>query len=126
MTTPREHLRAFLLALFVAAIVFLLLFGPLWLLTASARAHDWYDPICCSDRDCAPIPFSSVRVTAQGYAITLSPDQHPMLANEMTPHEWLIPFGSPKVRDSKDDAYHACIVPGSRRLLCFYALPMGV
>ena len=36
-----------------------------------SRAHSWFDPWCCNDRDCQPIPDSAVRITPQGYVITL-------------------------------------------------------
>jgi hypothetical protein len=84
------------------------------LFTASyAKAHSWYDPACCSDRDCEPIPHESVQVTPSGYL-------------------WagmLIPFAEARISMDKD--YHVCrgvytgiLIQPSMQKPCFYA-PMG-
>lgn len=47
-------------------------------------AHSWYDADCCSARDCAPIPASTVTLTGEGYAVTLHPGDH-FMADADTP-----------------------------------------
>ena len=95
----------------VLAVGLLLVFQP-W----SAWAHSWYDPWCCSGKDCAPIPFSAVREIQGGYQITLKPGDHPLVTRV---HVFQIE--QVKVKRSKDDQYHACLFPTEDRLLCFYA-----
>ena len=33
---------------------------PVLLIAAFMLVHSWYDPICCSDRDCRPVPATDV------------------------------------------------------------------
>ena len=87
-----------------------------WLILATgAEAHDWYEPVCCSDTDCAPIPDSAVREGPNGYEVTLQPGQHPMVKE---PLSYVVPYD--KVRQSPDGKYHACITATGYRP-CFYA-----
>lgn len=85
-------------------------------------AHDWYDPTCCSDKDCAPIPSSAVKITKNGYEVTLMLGQHPMVRTRLFQ---VIPFADEDVMPSQDEHYHACVMPGSPsagmpRIICFY------
>lgn len=72
----------------------------------TAAAHSWYDPWCCSDRDCNPYPSAKVSVTDVGYRL-----------DDGT----LVPFD--EARTSQDGNYHRCVLNGRQR--CFYAPPMG-
>jgi hypothetical protein len=92
----------------------------LFLASAPASGHGWYDPFCCSGRDCAPIPFSAVTITEDGYLVTLGPGDHIMVRS---PVEHLAPYG--EVRESRDDSFHACLFPDQSVLRCLYAPPFG-
>lgn len=93
-------------------------------LTATAQVafgHSWYDPTCCSGRDCAPIPDDSVTVTPEGYHVRLEPGDHPLVKSVI---DTVIPFGSDDVMPSQDEHYHACVSMGSPSVdptvLCLY------
>ena len=97
-------------ALFIGA---LLVIGLQFLAMSYAKAHSWYEPECCSDKDCEPIPPETVQVTPSGYL-------------------WagiLIPFAEARI--SMDRDYHVCrgqytgiLIQPSMKKPCFYA-PMG-
>lgn len=97
-----------------------------WLFLATiapASAHEapagWkYDNYCCGGNDCQPIPYSAVRITPQGYEVTLQPNQHLMAKRE---HKKLFRYS--EVRKSPDDQYHACILPNSQEFRCLYVPP---
>ena len=78
----------------------------------SARSHSWYDPDCCSDRDCEPV--STVTFVAS------DPSAVPVMVVTTS-------FGTKpltdrtKIRQSKDSRMHACIYQGE--LLCIYMPP---
>jgi hypothetical protein len=104
-------------------------FAAAWSLVAAgeALAHDapsgWaYDPACCSNRDCAPIAADHVRVTAQGYAVSLPVGAHPMVRDGVVSR--VVSYGA--TRPSGDGMFHACVLPGSQHLVCLYAPPGGV
>lgn len=84
----------------------------LLLLTTSAVAHEapsgWkYDHDCCHDRDCAPVE----NLTYLNDGTMLARTKH----------------GEGKVtsqtqrRPSGDTEYHACIMPSTNHVICFYA-----
>lgn len=50
------------------AVLFVVWIVLQWLIHP-ARAHDWYPAVCCSQKDCQPIPESRVRVTPEGYQV---------------------------------------------------------
>lgn len=84
------------------------------LMSAPALAHDWYDAMCCSSRDCAPIP--DPEWTPDGWRVRLMPGQHPMVTEQL---DAIVPFDA--VRPSQDGGYHACVVPYQRdRVRCLY------
>lgn len=93
------------------------------------RAHEamsgWrYDPWCCTpELDCAEIPTEAVRITRDGYLVTLRPGDHKMLAREPEPRSYLIRFRDARV--SPDGRYHACIYPTPETMRCFFAPPQG-
>lgn len=69
-------------------------------------AHSWYDPECCSEKDC--VEFTGT-VASEGSGFRLMPN------NVFVPKQ--------NVRHSKDDKVHVCI-PGDGRVRCLY-LPVG-
>jgi hypothetical protein len=89
---------------------------------AAAFAHNapdgWaYDPRCCGGHDCHPIPADEVRVTPDGYLVTIpASDTAAALRRLFHYHE---------VLESGDGQYHACIIPGSGEFRCFYVPPLG-
>jgi hypothetical protein len=68
------------------------------LLSSEARAHSWYEPRCCSDRDC--FPTTEVLETPFGTFYQNRPVE-------------------PRViRRGMDDSYHVCVRGG--QILCVY------
>lgn len=86
----------------------------------SASAHSWYNPVCCSDRDCAPVPFEAVEITDDGYRVTLHAGDHVMVSSTVV---HLVAY--PDVLKSRDGNYHACLFPNQNVMRCFYAPPFG-
>jgi hypothetical protein len=67
------------------------------LLPAPALSHSWYDGDCCSEKDCAEIPFvQTPRIVPGGYIL----------------HDgtW-VGVDDKKRRDSKDARWHRCEHP---------------
>jgi hypothetical protein len=96
------------------------------LLLAAAAVPAWdhaapvgwsYDAWCCGGQDCHPIPREEVRVTPEGYLVTIPQDGDARDLSRL--------FRYDEVRESGDGQYHACIIPGSRQFRCFYVPPMG-
>lgn len=87
---------------------------------SAAAAHDWYEPVCCSGRDCVPVRASAV-VTDGGWLVRLGPADHPMLN---VGAEYFVPYDDFRVRPSQDDRFHVCISNVERYLLCLY-VPEG-
>ena len=92
----------------VAGAVALLALGLLLASPAQSAAHEWYDPDCCSDADCAPVTW-------------LGRDADGRIWVE-TSHGKARLTTAASVRVSHDGMRHACIHNG--RLLCLY-LPPG-
>jgi len=94
----------------------------LFVLATSARAHEWYDPWCCNDHDCAPIPATSVKWTPHGWQVEVCKGDHPMMDHPEAPACIHGVFAHPEeanvepyvrpARWSQDRDWHACIVPG--------------
>jgi hypothetical protein len=75
-------------------------------------AHSWYDPDCCSDRDCEAV--SAVTYVAS------DPGSVPVMV--VTTSFGTKPVTSKtKIRESKDSRMHACIYQGA--LICLYMPP---
>lgn len=77
-------------------------------LATAAQAHSWYPSECCSDRDCAPVPASTVREAPEGFTILPQGD--------------FVPRGKEKF--SPDGAYHVCRYP-SGGLICLFVPARG-
>lgn len=106
-------------ALYIAATVFFL--------SRPAAAHTapsgWsYDLACCSDQDCAPISSDLVRITDEGFVVTVAPGDHPLVT---VPTTYVFPHGDPRIRFSGDEDYHLCIGAYSKRGLCLYITGTG-
>jgi hypothetical protein len=90
-----------------------LLAGALALVLCSpAVAHDWYEPKCCSDQDCAPVAAGDVEGTPLGYRIPASGET--------------IPYDDPRIRSSMDGHMHRCSYAGmpEAQTICLY-VPAG-
>jgi len=94
-------------------------------LVSGVTAHSWFDPWCCNGRDCQPIPDGAVKVTPQGYVVTLRPSDHPALARETEPRTYLVTFDKARVSLDPEQRFFACIYPDPSTLRCFYARPLG-
>lgn len=86
--------------------------------------HSWYEPSCCSGRDCFEIGSEklpgSVSVTRTGYAVTVL-----VSGAQLSFH-----VAQPEARPSQDEKFHVCLVPtpgGEQPFMvrCFYAPPLG-
>lgn len=114
------------------AIVALAVLGGPFLLIAitiyfswPAKSHSFYDAICCSDRDCAPIAANMVRETPAGYRVTINPGSHPMWpADKPAPLSILYEYRSDKIKPTRDGAWHVCINAAGDPL-CLYVTGGG-
>jgi hypothetical protein len=81
----------------------------------SAKAHDWYEPACCSGSDCKPVSEDDVVERSDGVHV----------------RGWgVLSRSDPRIRTSRDDASHICetqggVLPYSRKLYCVYMRPNG-
>jgi hypothetical protein len=74
-----------------------------------AVAHSFYDAACCSDRDCAPVHFSTIRERPEGFYVLPQGD--------------FIERGKEKY--SPDGDWHVCRSETSGKLLCIYVPGRG-
>lgn len=96
MGAPPPRMRRTLIVGAVFCVVFMAV--------APAFAHSWYSGSCCNDKDCAPIPATTVTRTADGYRVRLQPGDHPLLTR---PVDQVIPYS--ETLPSEDSEFHACI-----------------
>lgn len=94
----------------------------LLLLSAKAYAHDWYDPACCNDNDCAPVDAEVVRATDRGWLVQIVPGAHPLAHKAI---EVVLPYDHRNVRRSRDGRFHLCIGPETNTLYCLYVPDMA-
>ena len=98
-----------LAGILTAIAIILLLIVAYFKATLPAAAHSWYEPACCSNRDCEPISFDSVTESAEGWTVHYQSKQgFPVMA--------FMPRG--KERHSQDGRFHGCAT--STRFLCLY------
>ena len=71
-------------------------------------AHGWYEPSCCSDKDCRPAHKGEIVNTGTSYRIGTVD----------------IPYNDPRVRMSQDGQFHVCKPPHTH-IRCIY-VPAGV
>ena len=69
----------------------------------------WYDPTCCNNLDCEPIPFEAVEDTPKGYHVRY-------LAKRGFAVDVVVPYD--KIKHSQDGRFHGCATPD--RFLCLY------
>lgn len=89
-------------------------------INVAALAHGLYDPWCCSDKDCAPIPDQSVEEIDGGWKVTLNKGDHPMVTKPM---EYFVKKGQEKFHHH--GGTHACFYPDEETLRCLYVPPPG-
>jgi hypothetical protein len=96
---------------------------------SSLFAHEaltgWkYEAFCCNGNehngDCQMISTKNVRVTPQGYDISLRPGEHRLVTRR---HDFSVPQS--QTRRSGDEEYHLCLYPDEDTLRCFYAPDMA-
>lgn len=96
---------------------------------SSLGAHEamtgWkYEAFCCNGNehtgDCQMISTKNVRITAQGYEISLKPGEHRLVTKR---HEFSVRQSD--ARRSRDEEYHLCLYPNEDTLRCFYAPDMA-
>jgi hypothetical protein len=76
---------------------------------SAAAAHSWYEPECCSGRDCFPVPGRSL---ADGtYVFEVLGKQYVKTERE--------------IRPSRDQDFHACQPAHKAEPVCFYAPRAG-
>lgn len=101
----------------------------LFAFSATALAHEShkgfkYESYCCNGDaetgDCQMIPTRSVRVTSDGYEVSLAPGDHPMVTRRH-----VFNWSQSQARRSEDGEYHLCLFPDEDTPRCFYAPDMG-
>jgi hypothetical protein len=73
------------------------------------NGHNWYDPECCSDRDCFPVPGKQL---ADGRYLFLVLDIEYIKTEA-------------EIRPSRDENFHACQPAHKKEPVCFYAPRAG-
>lgn len=111
-----------IVASLIAATIALILIA-VGILVDPARAHEWYPPACCSDRDCAPVDPAFVEEVAGGYRFRIPAGRHPMLPAGGPGFDVTVPHRD--IRPAPDGRFHICISP-SRQLLCTFGAAGGV
>ncbi|KAA3505309.1 hypothetical protein EXN24_01295 [Rhizobium rhizogenes] len=96
---------------------------------ATALAHEShkgfkYESYCCNGDaetgDCQMIPTRSVRVTQDGYEVSLAPGDHRLVTRRH-----VFSWSQREARRSEDGEYHLCLFPDEDTPRCFYAPDMG-
>jgi hypothetical protein len=87
----------------------LLLLSPS--LGSVAWSHDFYDKFCCHNRDCRPVPATSISEAPEGYLVRETGE--------------LIPYQDRRIHPSPDNDFHRCSIHGDAdsHTLCIYAPP---
>jgi hypothetical protein len=88
-------------------ILFLAVTSAVWI--SPALSHSFYDPWCCNDRDCTPVPG---RLLPNGSYLFLVKGKEYIVAEK-------------DVRASMDSQYHACQMPHASQPRCYYAPKAG-
>lgn len=74
-------------------------------LVSTAPAHEWYDPLCCSDKDCHPIASCSELVENKDGSISWNKYK----------------FHKNSIKPSQDKNCHVCISP-ELGAMCVYTV----
>lgn len=96
--------------------------GIMMILIGAALAHDLYPARCCSGQDCEPIDARHVKESADGFEVTLGPDDHKMMKHVGETRTWFIPRKS--VELPLDFNFHICLSKEGK-MLCFYPRDAG-
>lgn len=101
---------------FMAMMLAWALFVGLIYAISPARSHEFYDPICCSDKDCGPVKATDFRPVPGGWM--------------WVPTGEIIPYNDSRVRESPDGQFHRCAHKGpndndTKYSYCIYIPPMG-
>lgn len=83
-------------------------------LAAPAAGHSWYDRDCCDDRDCRPATPQEVKVTPEGFLVTVT------LFGKT--ESKFFPKNDPKVRMSQDGRFHVCVANYGTAVFSWYCL----
>ena len=99
--------------------------AALAVMAPTASAHQapsgWTYPLaCCSNRDCTRIADDRVRITPDGYVVSLQPGDHDFVPEAAV--TFPIPFDD--AQHAPDGEYHICI-DEQMNLLCFFAGAVG-
>ena len=85
----------------------------------------WYDPECCSDKDCKPVPPGFVEYTGSGWLVLDTGQFIPELDANGEPN--------PRVKNSKDNRNHICRPQAdpmrpiyTPAVVCYYRPPPGL
>jgi hypothetical protein len=87
----------------------------------AARAHEWYPPECCSERDCAPVAARDVIEGNGGWTITVRAGAHPQLPRGGMDRAFFVPYRA--ARPSPDGRAHICL-GATLTVLCAFT-PQG-
>jgi hypothetical protein len=88
----------------VAAMVFIFVVT----MRGVALPHSWYDPECCSERDCEPMAYVPKPLPGGAYLLD---------TGEVVDRS--------RVKWSRDEHYHLCRNPGGGHIFCLYIPPQG-
>ena len=90
-----------------------LISASIFFISGEAQSHSFYDPSCCSGRDCHPIAMTAVVVGHDGYHVNSTGE--------------IISFRDSRIRPSPDGGYHRCSYGGrnSSRTICLYVPQTG-
>lgn len=100
----------------------------LMLLASPVMGHSFYDPECCSDKDCAPVDQSFFQPKAEGWLVTIPEGGHPYAGSGV---QAFYMYDDPRIRISEDGDFHACIIPAlpesssTPYLACIYIPPIS-
>lgn len=84
------------------------------------KAHSWYDPVCCSGQDCAPVDRSElVQPTIHAGLFPGLPQVATLWVETKHGRAMVPPTMIP--RESKDERVHACIRAG--KVICIFMPP---
>ena len=105
-------------------ILLLLLMTLLLVMLERASAHSWYESSCCSGQDCRPMPVGTVKITPQGYELSI-PDGPVVKISNTDPRIRMIPISAPPEDRFR---FHVCTAMGrpSGTVLCVYVPEGGV
>jgi hypothetical protein len=81
------------------------------LVVGIAKAHDAYEPACCSNKDCFPVEDKIVTESSAGFLLNDTGE--------------FVERTSTKVRKPLDENYHLCRNPAGT-LLCIYPKLQGM